>query len=483
MVLCRLYSKALKSVVLDRTELYLAEEAGVNFDGEEKKMEDDASGEQNEDSTSSSSDSSSEDEQEDEDPNDPATRGRALLRAEKKRQQEIKTANIGSSAIENKGAVDPSTLPIDYNSKRVLQRLALVSSQKRSWDWDSHDPWPPGLWNKADAVLLDENKLQLENGAAEILHQIIRSENWTEENYDEGSIQRILLTFCGHDKLYHDENHEERPGRKLAVHEMIVLLEDLDKLDDERIDYCCHHADLQSFECYALRKCLRRRKILQKKLKKLKDDTLVIVIRPERVCVPLSEDEQKEEEEKEGKHMFASIRYVEQQGPEESSSRQRMVSNNNGKDDAERDEGSKHDATNRTGGEEGEGRKQEKEHKDLSTAGRRSSTSPGSFLLGGGDDAVKIEWRKPTRFEREHLFEQWSKETLFKIRDNVHFQHIDDNFVFKNMKKASLWDDGFPIAAMLYRRIPRSAFGREENREDAEKQDEDGGNQDSLLVV
>lgn len=468
--------------MLDRTELYLAEEAGVNSDGEEKKMEDDASGEQNEDSTSSSSDSSSEDEQEGKDPNDSATRGRALLRAEKKRQQEIKTANIGSSAIENIGAVDPSTLPIDYNPKRVLQRLALVSSQKRSWDWDSHDPWPSGLWNKADAVLLDENKLQLQNGAAEILHQIIRSENWTEQNYDEESIERILLTFCGHDKLYHDENHEERPGRKLAVHEMIVLLEDLDKLDDERIDSCCHHADLQSFECYALRKCVRRRNILRKKLKKLKDGTLIIVIRPERVCVPLSEDEQKEEkEEKEGKHTFASIRYVEQQGPEESSSRQRMMSNNNGKDDAER-EGSKHATDEPTGGK---GRKQGKEQKDLSTAGRRSLTSPSSFLLDGGDDAVKIEWSKPTRFEREHLFEQWSKETLFETctRDNVHFQHIDDNFVFKNMKKASLWDDGFPIAAMLYRRIPRSAIVGNENREDAEKQDEDGGNQDSLLVV
>ena len=35
------------------------------------------------------------------------------------------------------------------------------------------------------------------------------------------------------------------------------------------------------------------------------------------------------------------------------------------------------------------------------------------------------------------------------------FEYIDDNFVFKTMKKASLWENGAPVSAILYRRRPR----------------------------
>ena len=37
-------------------------------------------------------------------------------------------------------------------------------------------------------------------------------------------------------------------------------------------------------------------------------------------------------------------------------------------------------------------------------------------------------------------------------------KEVTDNFVFKTMKKAKLWDDGVKISAVLYRRKARSPY-------------------------
>ena len=447
LVLARMYVRAVKACI-----------TGVGYNGEKIDRDNGAS--------SGSESSSSSEEEDNDDHNDPIARGRRLLR-----QQREKKKREGTSYDEriksNEGVVDPSLLPKEYQKNELCLRLACVSSKKKDWDWDSADPWISGPWKSADIVFIDENMYQFPCGCAEELHSIVQTKDWVHQNYDDESIKRLAVSFCGRNKVYGGGYTGEEV---LSTGELQLLLEELDKLDDERIDQLCKLADRQTWEYFSLHKSLRRRSNVHEHLLKLKDNALIIVICPERDIVPCSEDEIRE-----------------QNGPELTSGEE-----NEDEDDAKKERKGKVRSQNDNNDAFGTGPEGLKTKVNISSnfksekkMGATRKVIPkqerrSSLLASYGqeEEEAKVRtWERPTPEMRSTLRARWLNKTLFQD-DTTHFDHIDDNFVFRNMAKQSMWNGGPAVSGVLYRRISRALVPKDHDS-DADRSN-DADNIDNL---
>ena len=138
--------------------------------------------------------------------------------------------------------VDPKTLPAQYQKRAVLHRLdAQVFAVRRNFLFQDTDPYPCGSWTKADVLFIDENKMsQLENKSpapAHILHQIVNSLPWQDRDFGE-SVMNLAYSFLGLDLMIDADTEELKSSSQLEV-----LLEELDKQDDERIGQCMKASD------------------------------------------------------------------------------------------------------------------------------------------------------------------------------------------------------------------------------------------------
>ena len=89
---------------------------------------------------------------------------------------------------------------------------------------------------------------------------------------------------------------------------------------------------------------------------------------------------------------------------------------------------------------------------------REEEESNGSDDWGSStdeDDTPQVPityWNRPTFESRKVVLEQWLEQPFFSPTSSS-FQQVTDNFVFKTMKQARLWDDGVPLSAVLYRKV------------------------------
>ena len=422
---------------------------GLNFDGEKEENDSDAS---DSDSSGSSSDSSDSDDNNDD--NDPVARGKRLLaqqRKTKKTKMKIETKNI------NINIIDPKSLPLSYQEKKILDRLSCVESMKKDWDWDSDDPWVPGPWSNASIVLINENVLQHHApfGCAVELHSIIQTEQWREKNYEDDLILNLAKSFIGKEKMYSGNSGDGL----LSIGAMESLLEEMDKLEDDRINDIVKISDRETWEYYALKKNLARRKNVADRLLKLKDDTLIIVIQPERDVVVIENEDNEENETEDlplddrvdrhasehGDNDDTDINGIDQEEEEEDANKKKKKNSGNGNENI-------NDKLSIV--PVAKSNQSNQQHKVKQKPKRRQS----SFALTYGtneEEADLLTWTKPTVESREILRKRWLDEKLFEP-NNIHFEHIQDNFVFRNMVKQPLWNGGAPISAILYRRVQRS---------------------------
>ena len=339
-----------------------------------------------------------------------------------------------SSSYSTTKTVDPQLLPKEYQKNALLNRLSnQVFSVKRKFDFSSSEPWlstKSEPWRKADVILIDENKMQdIENNTyvANILRTIVNSLAWQDREF-EPSLMNLCYSYVGKAKMYQEN---EYTGREeiLRQDQMEVLLEELEKNEDDKIGQYMKASDPQTYEYYHLKHCLKQRLMLSNQLKKVKDNCLIIIIRPERSGLPRTND-----------HQYHT----------------KVVKGHDDDDDVGTTFSETKSATIECQSENSRVNENDKYSEIEEYFDDDEEEEFEEFKEDEINENITF-WNRPTYEMRADLLDRWLDEPFFK-ESTRSFEEVTDNFVFKTMKKAKLWDDGVKISAVLYRRKARSPY-------------------------
>ena len=194
-------------------------------------------------------------------------RFRAFCRA----HQKVKTKNI-------------VCISESHTPSSILNRLNTVKVLRRSWNFDEpHMMWKDAeVWQKADVLLIDEQKLWLGNGCLRELDQVMSSPEWVNQEYTSDAIRELSRVYLGIQKIEKKEftilDDEEQEN------EIQILRQKLEEVrminDPEALQKIVRANDANVCDSLELKASLLRRRELSNSLSKCKPGTLVAVLRP-----------------------------------------------------------------------------------------------------------------------------------------------------------------------------------------------------------
>ena len=419
--------------------------------------------------------------------------------------------------------IDPKTLSVPYQNNAIRSRLANQAYFfRRKFSFAAEHPWSNmdggAPWSKADVLFVDENKMaDIVNNfdVANVLRSIVTSEAWVDHRF-ESSLKNLVYSFAGKDKMYEKNPYTGEP-ELIELDKMEELLEELENKDDDSIGQCMKTSDPATYEYYQLQHLLHQRKMTAQHLKKLKNNCLVIVIRPERRAIPRSNAHQYyttvnakkvvKRPEVVGSNTVTlatptteNKKDVKDVVDEECTFWNRPTDDmravlldrwlnepffadshgdddEDGEDDVDDDDSANESWGGGSGNESDSGDVLERyqhllDDKTLNGESADGGSSYEEFALSRSslkkEKTFTLAKAKAKLYFRDHPSASPSAEYTEMLEcdesrqlldDAPHtvgaFEYIDDNFVFKTMKKASLWENGAPVSAILYRRRPR----------------------------
>jgi hypothetical protein len=190
-------------------------------------------------------------------------------------------------------------VPEHHLPKNVVRRLDTVRILRRTWDWDTpHKEWPSSpVWEMADVLLIDQQKLWVGDGCIKELGRVINSSEWEAQTYTHEAMRALSRVYLGTSKLDGEDFVDEFD----EIGEIRNRLEELHRAGDKNIvRKVVRRHDMEACDALELRASLRRRVQLAGALARCKPTALVAVVAPYLPAVPEGEDDQEEEEDEGG---------------------------------------------------------------------------------------------------------------------------------------------------------------------------------------